>query len=72
MKKEKYYLCPNCNDLTTETQILEEISIGGLGMCSCKFNHGRILIPYKIMSKVKWKELKNSSLKSFPSVQSSP
>ena len=58
VKKEKYYLCPDCNDLVIETQILEEIGNGGLGMCYCKFNQGRILVPYKRISKNKFEILK--------------
>jgi hypothetical protein len=32
VKREKYYICPYCNDLTIETQILKEIGNEGLGM----------------------------------------
>lgn len=40
-KFEKYYICPECGDLTTETKILEECSNGGMDMCYCKFS-----VPY--------------------------
>jgi len=55
---EKYYICPNCGDLTTQTKILEEISGGSCGMCYCEFNRGRILNKYKRVNKQLWKELK--------------
>lgn len=58
MKTEKYYTCPSCGDLVTETQILEDCSNGSCGMCYCQFDNGRILVKYKRISKKKWQELK--------------
>lgn len=36
-KKEKYFICPYCADLTTWTKILLEAENGGPGMCDCQF-----------------------------------
>ncbi|MEK6823988.1 MAG: hypothetical protein AABY06_03035 [Nanoarchaeota archaeon] len=56
--KEKYYICPKCGALNTETQTLEEISNGSCGMCYCEFNNERILNKYKKINKRLWEELK--------------
>lgn len=59
--KNKYYICPNCGELTTEKEILEDISCGGSDMCTCKYtkyywneedkefdvDYPRIYSPYK-------------------------
>lgn len=55
---EKYYLCLNCGDLSTQTRILEEVSGGSCGMCYCEFNRGRILNKYKRINKQLWGKLK--------------
>lgn len=35
---EKYYVCPNCGDLRTESELAEEVEFaGGNGMCMCEF-----------------------------------
>lgn len=35
---EKFYICPECGELTTQSRILEEIeSQGGPGLCTCMF-----------------------------------
>jgi len=36
-KNNAYYICEECGDLTTEGHLLEEISIGGRGLCMCRF-----------------------------------
>jgi len=64
---EKYYQCPNCSDITTESDILEECSSGGAGMCYCEFNIDRTLYKWKRISKDKFLQLKN--LRSLKHVQ---
>ena len=34
---ERYFICLNCGELTTWTQIMAECSSGGMGMCDCDF-----------------------------------
>jgi len=66
MVKEKYYICPNCGELNTETQILEEVVGGSCGMCYCEFDDRRTLNKYKRISKKLWDELnllKNNKLR---------
>ena len=36
-KKEKYFICPYCADLTTWTKILLEAESGGPGFCDCQY-----------------------------------
>jgi ATP-dependent helicase/DNAse subunit B len=36
-KIEKYYICPSCATLITETEILNECEEGGNGLCDCDF-----------------------------------
>jgi len=36
-RKEKYFICPYCADLTTWTKILLEVEIGGPGFCDCQY-----------------------------------
>lgn len=36
-KKEQYFICPYCADLTTLTKILLEAEIGGPGFCDCQY-----------------------------------
>ena len=61
--REVYYICPNCKDLTTLTQVLDEVDEGSCGMCYCEFNNGRILHKYKRISKKKLEELKSKKEK---------
>jgi len=56
--KEKHYICPNCGKLSTESQLVEDASEGGLPYCYCKFTEGRIFIGYKRINKKLWQELK--------------
>lgn len=37
MKKERYFICPNCKNLITWSKILENCSNGGVGLCDCSF-----------------------------------
>jgi hypothetical protein len=39
MTKERYFICPNCGELTTWNQILRECGSGGVGLCGCGFTH---------------------------------
>jgi hypothetical protein len=34
---EKYYICPSCGDLVTQTKINEFIDSGGMGLCYCGY-----------------------------------
>ncbi len=61
--KEVYYKCPICKDITTEKEILEEASSGGMGMCYCQFDNGRILIKWKKITKNEYNKLKKKELK---------
>jgi len=66
MVKEKYYICPNCGELNTETQILEEVGGGSCGMCYCEFDNERMLNKYRRISKKLWNVLnllKNNKLR---------
>lgn len=68
-RKEKYYICPECGELVTETIILDECSQGSCGMCYCQFGAKvwykdcfdyetyRVLIPYVNISINLYKEL---------------
>ena len=36
---EKYYICSHCAELTTQTELHNDIETGGsIGMCYCKFS----------------------------------
>lgn len=56
--KERYYICPECGELSTYSKQLEDACEGGMPYCYCKFNNGRIFIRYKRISKKLWEELK--------------
>ena len=56
--KEKYYICPNCGELSTFSEQLEACSNGGMPYCYCEFDNGRIFIEYKRISKALWEKLK--------------
>ena len=58
MKKEKYYICSNCKELSTETDLLDACSNGGMPYCYCEFNNGRIFNKYKKINKKEWMKLK--------------
>ena len=70
--RETYYVCPSCGILTTETEILEEIGCGSIGMCMCEYmvtdeDSGnvwfpRTLIPYKKISKKEYDKLSKLSV----------
>lgn len=36
-EKEKYYICTNCGELTTETEIMCSAEGGGMGLCWCEY-----------------------------------
>lgn len=36
-EKPRYYMCPECKDVKTWEEILEDCSQGGTGLCDCKF-----------------------------------
>lgn len=43
----RLFVCPECGDIVTEDEILEDLTTGGYGMCTCKFDNGqRILVRY--------------------------
>ncbi len=56
--KEKYYICPNCGELSTFSEQLDACSKGGMPYCYCEFENGRIFIQYKRIKKKLWEELK--------------
>ncbi len=56
---EKYYICPECGELSTYSLQIESASQGGLPYCYCEFNNGRIFISYKRINKKLWQELKD-------------
>ncbi len=33
----KYYICEECGELTTEKELINDCSDGGQGMCYCRF-----------------------------------
>lgn len=48
MVKEKYYRCPQCGELTTESRILAKIEYTRVGnMCLCEWANRRRLIKYE-------------------------
>lgn len=51
MHKEVYYICPNCGNLVTETDLLEACENGGMLYCYCEFNEGGVFIGYKRIAK---------------------
>lgn len=55
--KEKYYICPNCGDLATGTNLLEACKGGGMPYCYCEFNEERTFVGYKRIAKKLWEEL---------------
>ena len=74
MKKERYFICPNCAQLTTWSDILSEIeNSGSVGMCYCQFTNvfwsekfddldvttDRIFVEYVEISKKWYEYLKN-------------
>lgn len=36
-QRPRYFICPECAELTTWKQILDDCSCGGQGMCMCKW-----------------------------------
>ena len=72
--ENKYYICEDCGDVTTEQELYKEISeCGSNGMCYCRFteevwaesNDGcdcicdRIFMPYTQISKDQYEWLKS-------------
>lgn len=56
---EKYFICPSCGELSTESQQIENMSQSGMmPYCYCEFDNGRIFIGYKRINKNLWQELK--------------
>lgn len=46
-KGVKMWMCPECGDIVTEKEIIDDINEGGFGMCLCQFGNGqRVLIKY--------------------------
>ena len=35
--ENKWYICPSCGEITTKEGILEDIDIGGMGLCGCEY-----------------------------------
>jgi len=33
----EWYICPFCGEITTKEGILEDIEIGGMGLCGCEY-----------------------------------
>jgi hypothetical protein len=33
----KYYICPSCGEITIGKKILENIEMGGMGLCGCEY-----------------------------------
>lgn len=63
-KREKYFMCPQCGELTTWTAILDECGSGGQGMCYCEYDNGRVFIEYEEISKKEYEaRLKEKLLK---------
>ena len=58
--RESYYVCPNCGELSTFSQQVEDCSRGGMPYCYCEFlgERGRIFVGYKRINKKLWEELK--------------
>ncbi len=56
---EKYYICPQCEDLSTFSEQLDACSNGGMPYCYCEFDNGRIFIGYRRISKSLWETLNN-------------
>jgi len=54
MSAEKYYICPNCGDLVTETDLLDVCSNRGMPYCYCEIDNGKIFIGYKRIGKKEW------------------
>ena len=47
-KTQKLYQCPECGNIVTEDDILEDLTTGGYGMCLCLFGNGqRTLVRYE-------------------------
>ena len=45
---QKLFRCPECGDIVTEGEILENLTTGGFGMCLCCFGNGqRTLVRYE-------------------------
>ena len=36
-KNEKYYICHECGNLSTESKNLEDCEQGGIGLCECRY-----------------------------------
>ena len=49
-KREKYFICPNCGDVKTRTELNRESTAGGYGMCDCKQNNG-VYVQYEEIKK---------------------
>jgi hypothetical protein len=55
---EIFYKCPECGDVTTKYEILEECGSGGLGMCYCEYDLDKTLIKWKRISRKEYIKLK--------------
>ena len=49
--REKYFICPSCGDLKTRTELTQEVSSGGYGMCDCKVENASIFTEYDEITK---------------------
>lgn len=48
LEQSKLYICPECGDIVTEDDILEDLTTGGFGCCLCMYGNGsRILVRYE-------------------------
>ena len=60
-KKEKYYVCDTCGELSTESEQIEAASSGGLPYCYCQYELLNIFNGYSSISFKRYTQLSKLS-----------
>ena len=54
-KREKYFMCPRCENITTKTEIDKEKNSIGYGVCNdCTLKNGNKLVEYEEIGKTEY------------------
>lgn len=58
LNKQIYYQCPYCENIITLTELLEQVSSGGLPYCYCEYDSSKTMVRYKIITKKEYLKIK--------------